>query len=243
MRKIFLLPAVLCLTFVNSAFAKENTGKRFDFANTALLKKQWMKKGKQFGVPMSTFVIVPAAGADDKRALSVKTDSSSGILVTRIPEELWSQYPVLRWRWRILKKAAITGKEPDDQAAVLYFGDGTMLKQQLLAYRWEHAFKIGTQSLIKYSMGSTLVSRICVRNKEAELSKWYQEERNVVEDFKKAFGRMPDGDCALTIGANSQYSKSKTVVEIDFIEFRKAETKAALPCGELAVTAERKIEK
>ena len=243
MRKLSLILTALCLLFCISSFAREKTGKRFDFANSILLKKEWMKKGKQFGVPMSTFVIVPAAGADDKRALSVKTDSSSGILVTRVPEELWTQYPVLRWRWRILKKAAFKGREPDDQAAVLYFGDGTMLKQNLLAYRWEHDFSRGSQSLIKYSMGSTLVSRICMRNKSAELSKWYEEERNVVEDFKKAFGRMPDGDCALTIGANSQYSKSKTVVEIDFIEFRKAETKTAPSCAELAVTAERKIEK
>jgi hypothetical protein len=44
----------------------------------------------------------------------------------------------------------------------------------------------------------------------------------VVEDFKKAFGRLPVGDCALTIGANSQYSKSNTLVEIDFIEFLPA---------------------
>ena len=243
MRKFTLILTVLCLTLAISALAKENTGKRFDFASSVLLKKEWMTKGKQFGVPMSSFVIVPSAGAGDKRALSVKTDSSSGILVTRVPEELWTQYPVLRWRWRILQKASITGKEPDDQAAVLYFGDGTMLKQNLVAYRWEHTFKIGTQSLIKYSMGSTLVSRICLRNKEAELSKWYEEERNLVEDFKKAFGRIPDGDCALTIGANSQYSKSKTIVEIDFIEFRKTEKKVVLPCGELAVTAEREIEK
>ena len=133
MRKFTLILTVLCLTLAISALAKENTGKRFDFASSVLLKKEWMTKGKQFGVPMSSFVIVPSAGAGDKRALSVKTDSSSGILVTRIPEELWSQYPVLRWRWRILKKAVFSGKEPDDQAAVLYFGDGTMLKQNISA--------------------------------------------------------------------------------------------------------------
>ena len=149
----------------------------------------------------------------------------------------------MRWRWRIIRKVSFSGKEPDDQAAVIYFGDGTMVKQFLLAYRWEDSYSLGSQSLIKYGMGATMVFRTCMRNRKAETSRWYEEERNVVEDFRKAFGRMPRGDCALTIGANSQYSKSDTLVEIDFIEFRPAAAESTARNADVNTIAERNITK
>ena len=196
--------------------------RRYDFKDQVRLRKIWVRKGKQFGVPMTRFSIVSSSGAEDKKALAVEADNASGILVTRIPEEVWRKYPVMRWRWRIIRKVIFSGREPDDQAAVIYFGDGTPLKQKMVAYRWEHNTAPGSCSILNYGMGATTVARICMRNGEAEISRWYEEERNVVEDFQRAFGRAPKGRCGLTIGANSQHSRSNTLVEIDFIEFRKA---------------------
>ena len=232
--KAFILILTVFLPFL--AKAEKAVGKRYDFAKTALLKKEWVQKGKQFGVPMTAFSVVASHGALDKRALEIKAHSSSGFLVARIPDDLWQNYPVMRWRWRIIKKVSFKDKEVDDQAAVLYFGDGTMLKQYLVAYRWEHFSALSSESLVKYGMGATTVYRFCVRNKNAETSRWYEEKRNIVEDFKKAFGRLPEGDCALTIGANSQYSKSSTLVEIDFIEFLPAAAKETQ-----TLVADRKI--
>ena len=115
-----------------------------------------------------------------------------------------------------------------------------MLKQFAVAYRWEHSLPLGDESEIRYGMGATIVRRICMRNKNAVPGKWYVEERNVVEDFKRAFGRLPEGSCGLTIGANSQYSKSNTLVEIDFIEFCAGGKEVPLPLPEGIKTAERK---
>ena len=233
---VLILTVFLPLLFVPCAKADTMVGKRYDFGKAVLLKKEWVQKGKQLGVPMTAFSVVPSKDALDKRALEIKADSSSGFLVARVPDDLWQKYPVMRWRWRIIKKVSFKDKELDDQAVVLYFGDGTMLKQYLVAYRWEHFSVPGNQSLIKYGMGATTVYRFCMRNKNAENYRWYEEKRNVVEDFKKAFGRLPEGDCALTIGANSQYSKSSTLVEIDFIEFLPAASGNAKP-----LVADRKI--
>lgn len=218
MKKIFI--PLIFLSISAAAAGREFTVRRFDFFSAQQVKRQWMHKGKQFGIPHTKFYVVKSPEAGDGKALAVETKSSSGVFITRITDDIWQNYPIMRWRWRILKKVKYSGTEPDDQAAVIYFGDGSMLKQFMVAYRWEHAFSLGDESLLKYAMGSTLVHRICMRNKEAVAGKWYEEERNVVEDFKRAFGRMPEGDCGLTIGGNSQYSKSSTLVEIDFIEFR-----------------------
>lgn len=44
------------------------------------------------------------------------------------------------------------------------------------------------------------------------------EERNIAEDFKKAFGFIPK-EFVLSVGANSQNTKSESLAFIDYIEF------------------------
>lgn len=222
---------------------QERAPRRHDFSDGTVLKKEWHLRGKQFGIPLTRFYVAKSDTAGDHQVLTLETNSSSGVIITRVPPEVWQKYPVMRWRWRILKKVSFDKKELDDQAAVIYFGDGTTLRQNMLGYSWENFSVLGNVSKIQYGMGTRNVYRICMRNKKAELSKWYEEERNVVEDFKKAFGRMPRGLCGLTIGANSQYSKSKTLVEIDFVEFCEKK-KSVASSGEQQVNiAERRIEK
>lgn len=235
-KNIFIF--ILTMLFF-TGYAREFTGMRFDFSSASILKRQWVHKGKQFGTPHTKFYVVNSSKALDGKALAVSAKRSSGVLITRITDDIWEKYPVMRWRWRILRSVRFTGKEPDDQAAVIYFGDGSMLKQFMVAYRWEHDFLKGSKSILRYGMGSTLVKRICMQNKKAVPGQWYEEERNVVEDFRRAFKRMPEGDCALSVGANSQYSKSDTLVEIDFIEFRSK--RKHLPVE--TKTAERKIKR
>ena len=222
---------------------QEKAFRRYDFSDNKLLKKRWHWRGKQFGVPMTRFYVAKSETAHDRQALILETNSSSGVIITQIPPEIWKKFPVMRWRWRILKKVKFDKEELDDQAAVIYFGDGTTLRQNMLAYSWENFPDLGNVVKIQYGMGMRNVYRICMRNRNAELSRWYEEERNVVEDFKKLFGRMPKGLCGLTIGANSQYSKSKTLVEIDFIEFCEAKTRVPSPAEQSRMIAERRVEK
>ena len=214
----------------------------FDFDDPGSIRNSWVCGGKQFGVPLTEFHVVNCPSARNGKALAVSAKSSSGLLVTQVPESIWSKFPVLRWRWRVIKKVSFAGKEPDDQAAAVYFGDGTMLRKFMVGYRWEHASPLGDESQLAY-VGGTLVRRICMRNAEAVPGKWYVEERNVVEDFRRAFGRLPKGNCGLTIGGNSQYSGSETLVQIDFIEFCSAGEKAAKAPGRDMKTSERKNEK
>ena len=222
---------------------KESLPCRYDFSKESVFKKTWHWRGKQLGIPKTRFYVGSSDAASDKKSLFLEANSSSGVIITQIPPEIWKNYPVMRWRWRILRKVKFDKKELDDQAAVLYFGDGNTLKQTMLAYSWENFTPLGKRAIVRYGMGSRTIYRICTRNKDAELSKWYEEERNVVEDFKKAVGRAPKGVCGLTIGANSQYSKSNTLVEIDFIEFRKTKKKVSSSAVQGRKIAERRTEK
>lgn len=63
------------------------------------------------------------------------------------------------------------------------------------------------------------VSHRTVRNGTTPAGEWVVEERNVVEDYRKAYGKMPDSYFIISVGANSQYSGSNSRAEVDFIEF------------------------
>ena len=137
MKHFFSISLFLLFSFALplSANAQEAAGKRFDFSDSSKLKKLWQHKGKRFGVPQTKFTIVPCNAAGDKRVLEIKANRSTGFLATPIPESIWRKYPILRWRWRIIKKVSFPGKELDDQAAVVYFGDGTVVKNLLVNAR------------------------------------------------------------------------------------------------------------
>jgi len=212
---------LLSLLWFSVLLPAEENSLRFDFGNTARHNKEWLFKGKIPGVPRTEFLLGRDDSAVNGRILIVKAEKSSGLLMTRVPKKIWEKNPVMHWRWRIIDKVKLgpDGKEPDDQAVVFYFGDGTLLKQKTLAYRWEHHAGINSERVIEYSGGMTTVHSICVRNRKSNAGKWIEEYRNVVNDYSRAFGAAPKGECILSIGANTQYTQSHTRVEIDFIEF------------------------
>ena len=49
--------------------------------------------------------------------------------------------------------------------------------------------------------------------------------RNVAEDFQRIYGVVPKA-FALSIIGNSQYTRSNTIAEVDYIEFVPAESSA-----------------
>jgi len=240
-RIVILLASLFAAALPVAGGPRPPAVRSFDFDDPAAVKNSWVVEGKQLGVPLTEFHIVNCPSARNGKALAVSARGSSGLLVTQVPESIWRNFPVLRWRWRVIKKVSFSGKELDDQAAVVYFGDGTMISKFMVGYRWEHFRPLGDEGQVAYT--GTLVRRICMRNAQAVPGKWYVEERNVVEDFKRAFGRLPRGNCGLTIGGNSQYSGSETLVQIDYIEFRPAAKKAEKAPGRDMKTSESKKEK
>ena len=196
---------------------------RCDFDAARMLEEkchfQWV-----FRVPHTKFVIVDEPTAVDRRVLAVEADKASGIMIFKFDGLDIKKTPYMHWRWRIVRRVNIPDgtAEPDDQACVIYLSDGNMLRQKCVGYRWEHFVPVGTRRMIKYPCSQ--VDAWCLRNRETPVGEWVEEERNVFEDFKQAFGEEPSENAAITIGANSQYSKSDTRVEIDYIEFRSSPT-------------------
>lgn len=219
-RRAAVAGALLLLAVVGpGAAGKEHI--RYDFNRMTELEKNWGFRGGCFGVPKTKIFIAPAEDTADGTALVLESPRGSGVFMTRLPKEIWKKYPVMRWRWRVIKPVVVKpgAPEPDDQAVVVYFGDGTLLRQRCVGYRWEVLAPVGAEKILKYGAGTMTVKRICVRNNSTPPGKWVVEERDVAADYRRAFGVDPKSYCILSIGANSQYSQSSTRVEIDYIEF------------------------
>jgi len=123
------------------------------------------------------------------------------------------EYPIVQWRWKvsnILKKGDVRRKEGDDYPARIYitfeydsskvtffekvkYETVRLLYGQYpplgaINYIWESKAPEGTMVPNPYT---DRVIMIVVESGEAKLNQWVSEERNIYEDYKKAFGQEP----------------------------------------------------
>ena len=204
---------------------------RNDFSDPENLEKEWKFEGSRFLVPRTKFRIVDEPTATDGKVMAVDADRSTGVMLAAPSPVDLARYPVMRWRWRVVRpvKLAPGAEEVDDQAVVVYFGDGTLIRQKSVGYRWECNTAIGSSALLKYAAGMMTVQAFCVRNRTTPVGEWITEERDVVADYRAAYGRDPNSYFIISVGANSQYSGSTTRAEIDFIEFVPRRSKRPAP--------------
>ena len=123
------------------------------------------------------------------------------------------EYPILQWQWKvsnILKAGNVAKKDGDDYPARIYvtfqydsakvglFGKAKYEAAKLiygrypplgaLNYIWESRAPVGTAVPNPYT---EQVHMIVVESGPAKLNTWMTEERNIYEDYKRAFGEEP----------------------------------------------------
>jgi hypothetical protein len=146
------------------------------------------------------------------KVVKALSDSSASGLTKKIrfnPKE----YPYLSWRWKVNKAIAgtdVTTKSGDDYAARIYvmfkydlkdlsedeqsriswykFFNGKLPPLATLNYIWGNEMAIGR---IVSSPYTERVKMVILKNKDSILQKWHIEERNIYEDYIKAFGEEP----------------------------------------------------
>ena len=144
--------------------------------------------------------------------------ASSG-LIHRIKLDV-SRYPMISWQWRVKtfpdKKIKDTTRggwvEQDDYAARVYviFPSWNITRIQSLEYVWDETYPEGTILTSPYSENIKLV---VVESGRQNLDRWVKEERNIYEDYRKAFGRRPPriaGAIALMTDSDNSLSSAET---------------------------------
>lgn len=153
------------------------------------------------------------------------------------------EYPVVQWRWKvinILKKGDVHKKEGDDYPARIYitfeyspsklsFFEKEKYKAIRLLYGeypplaainyiWESKSPVGTMVPNPYT---DRVTMFVIESGAAKLNQWVNEDRNVYEDYKKAFGEEPPMISGVAIMTDTDNTGESTTAYYGDIVFKK----------------------
>lgn len=153
------------------------------------------------------------------------------------------QYPILSWHWKvnnILQKGDVMTKQGDDYPARIYVSfeyDAskltgmdkvryklyTMLHDKppplaVINYVWGNKASVGT---IVSNAYSPRVKMIVVESGAENVNKWMSVQRNLYDDYVKAFGEMPDNVSGIAIMTDTDNTGESAVAYYGDITFSR----------------------
>jgi len=177
---------------------------------------------------------------ENQRVVKAVSNASASGIIKKVSIDP-TQFPILKWRWNIkniLQKADINTKQGDDYPARIYItfdydinklSSRARFKAKMYAllhgelpplatinYVWDNRSKINT---IQSSAYTDRVKMIVVQSGASKLNQWLSEERNIVEDYKAAFGEEPSFITAVAIMTDSDNTGEKATAYFGDISF------------------------
>jgi hypothetical protein len=173
--------------------------------------------------------------------IKARSEASASGLIRRLTIDP-KQFPIVRWRWKaetIIRKATVHRKKGDDYPARIYitfeydpdevgFFDrakyeavkmvhGEYPPLAAVSYHWASNTAQGTMVPNPFTEE---VMMFVVESGKENLGEWVTEERNVYEDYKKAFGKEPpmiSGVVLMTDTDNTGESATAYYGDIQFL--------------------------
>ena len=180
---------------------------------------------------------------DDHTVVIKAVAEASASELTREVKINPKEYPIIQWRWKvsnILKKGDVHKKEGDDYPARIYitfeydpsklsFFEKAKYKTIKLLYGqypplaainyiWESKAPVETMVPNPYN---DRVMMFAVESGEAKLNQWVVEERNIYEDYKKAFGEEPPMISGVAIMTDTDNTGESVTAYYGDIVFKK----------------------
>ena len=180
---------------------------------------------------------------DDGGTVAVKAvsrGSASGLV--RAVDIDPMRYPVIEWRWKvanILEKGDVTRKEGDDYPARLYItfkydpdkvgfferakyeairlARGEYPPMGALTYIWGNKSPVGTLVPNPYT---DRVMMIVLQSGKEKVGRWVSESRNLVEDYRKAFGGEPPRISGVALMTDTDNTNESAVAWFGDIVFK-----------------------
>jgi hypothetical protein len=175
---------------------------------------------QNWGRPVYDFTVVKSDGG---KALFLKSDNEGSTITKDIRGKVkLAATPILRWDWKavVLPKGGDSRhKETDDQTIQLYVAWPRFpeaVRSRIIGYVWDTTAPVGTT--VKSQKTGT-VTYIVLRSGPADVGRWVTEHRNVVDDFKRIYGVVPDEPGAISIAIDSNDTKSRAESYMGQIRF------------------------
>jgi Protein of unknown function (DUF3047) len=186
-----------------------------------------------------------AAVPDPAQGQAVKATASASAsgLLRKIALDAHA-YPILRWRWKadnLISKGDVTRKEGDDYPARIYvsfaydpqrvsllerarYGAARLIYGEYpphagLNYIWDGKAPVGT--LVTNAFTSR-VKMIVVESGPSRLHEWLTYERNILEDYRRAFGEEPPPVSGIAIMTDADNTGESAVAWYGNIELQPA---------------------
>ena len=178
----------------------------------------------------------------ERSCLKAQSNASASGLILKKEFNVF-EYPKLKWRWKISNvylQGNAEEKSGDDYPIRIYVifkydPDKASLGQRIryglartiygkyppqssLTYIWESK---ATKKRVITSPFAEEAKMIILEAGADNAGKWLQEEVNIAEDYRKAFGDMPPAIASLAIMNDSDNTGEKSVSYVDFIDISK----------------------
>lgn len=152
------------------------------------------------------------------------------------------QYPVIEWRWKVdnvIQKSDVRRKSGDDYAARIYItfaydadkiGLGRKIKYKTaqllfgndtpagaLSYIWENKT---TKDTLVDNPYTDFVKMIVVENSASPVGEWVTKQRNIYEDYRRAFGEEPPMISGIAIMTDTDNTGESAIAYYGDIVFR-----------------------
>jgi hypothetical protein len=147
------------------------------------------------------------------------------------------RYPILTWRWRVEevpKGGDERRKETGDSAAGVYVVFGGWPIPNTIKYVWSATLPVGTRLESPFA-GQTKI--VVLRSGPPQGTGWVEEQVNVLEDYRKFFGKDPDVARGIGILTDSDNTHSRAVADYETIVARAAPTGPPSASGAAAAAA------
>ena len=183
-----------------------------DFA--AGLSAKWEKKVFQ---GETTYELVLEEG---RPAVKAESRASASALIYRIALDP-KAYPRLSWSWKIgrtIGKGDERTKEGDDYAARVYvvFPSTLFWRTRAVNYIWANRLPQGAFLPNAYTGNAVMVA---VESGDANADRWIDEERNLVEDYRRAFGEDPPKIGAVAIMTDTDNTGEEAIAWYGAVRF------------------------
>ncbi len=143
------------------------------------------------------YLIVEDSGLNVLQAKSYGTASGLVFETEYDPNE----YPILSWRWKVantIVKGDSRTKAGDDYAARIYvvFPHWFFLKTRTINYIWANQLPKNSSQISPYASNDMMIA---VESGPGKAGQWLAVRRNLVEDYRLAFGEDPTDVGAIAI--------------------------------------------
>lgn len=159
---------------------------------------------------------------EENIVLQAKSNASASGLFKEVNIDL-TTHPFLNWKWKVEKghpPLAERTKEGDDYAARIYVvtkGGLLFWKTKAVEYIWSSSEKKGATWPNAFAKKHDII--LTVRSPEDKKQVWYQEKRNVYEDFKKSYGEEIKNIQVIAIMTDSDNSRGSAQASYGDISF------------------------